>query len=175
MAIERNAGDIKQNVDKVAFFLAKNVSDGLCDLKGDVKEGLKETLIAAAKLDTDILKGFGETNLEMLKAHNILERQAADNSSTIRLEALKYKAELEHRMDTGFCAVQQKIDCKSAETNNLIRDLEACRIKESLAACNNENLFLKLKPAAVQYPVHHHPHLWTAGIGAGIGVGGATV
>jgi hypothetical protein len=85
-----------------------------------------------------------------------LERQAADNKASIEYRALKNKESLAKQMTEQHCEIkeltrqvscdlQQKIDQRANETNQLIRKLDTNRIRDSLNTTSTENLILRLK------------------------------
>jgi len=154
-AVERNGGECRQTTERTSAELRNIVANCCSDLKTGQKENLKEILLRSCETDSKLLQGFGETRLDLCKVENKLERQAADNSATIRLElcktadelareALKNKAELSAQMEMCCCDLKQKIDARANETNQLIRQLETDRIRDELAAAQQENLILRL-------------------------------
>jgi hypothetical protein len=102
----------------------------------------------------DIATGFGASSLEHCRDTGALSKQmsegfaatqleAAKNFAAIQLEAKQNKFELAQAMAECCCDIKERIATSAAATQQLIRENETSRLRDSLASANSENLFLR--------------------------------
>jgi hypothetical protein len=113
--------------------------------------GLKTQLSIENKItkNTFKLEKQAAENKEKLKLQSIkntckLEKQAAENFNASQLLAIQNKCEISKQLSDGFCEVKERIDCRTAETNELIKRLEIEKLREQLEFAKQEALIARL-------------------------------
>lgn len=144
LSIERNAGESRAQAERIA---------------GEVRSAINN-------VNQNVLLTSKDQLLEICKVEGALSRQAADNTASITLEALKNKealarqlaecccelkeltaaqsCEIKELIRSESCDIKERLDDRSTETNLLIRELDATKVRDSLNAANTENLILRL-------------------------------
>ncbi len=160
--LERVGGDVK-------LAICKDVSD----LRRELAFTNNDITKQIAGLDRDLLLTQKQSALELCQATKVLERQAADNMHQLTLESQNVRHGLSRQMDECCCSLKEKIESRFCDTKELIREIDANRLRDQLADAKLDNLFLRSRS-------NHHCTVnpsngggVTVGIGAGIGVGGS--
>lgn len=137
IATHKNAGDIKLLVAETSNKVRGETSTSFAALSGLVgREGLQSQLQAASNLK-DI----------QLQACEIAAASRLENDKQFALATLaasKNKEELASQIAECCCEVKAVVNSTAVATQNLIQATEAARIRDALAAANNENLILRL-------------------------------
>lgn len=156
VAIERNGADTRDLVNHTSYETRnllnhhhnssmaehKNTQVELTRVQGDLEKQAAEN---KAELQLDIQKSQTAIQSQAADLFAKLQKQACENFAALQLDAAKNKAELSAQLAECCCELKQKIDDSAAATQLLIRDLDAARIRDSLAAANTENLILRMQ------------------------------
>ena len=129
-----SAGEIREHV--IAQSIAQQRVTG---------EVTKQVCELQASLSRQIADVSGDIKLDACKNTREITKQAAEQFAAIQLEACKNKNDLARQLEECCCELKEKIDARAAETQGLIRSIEAQRVKDALAAATTENLILKMK------------------------------
>ena len=89
---------------------------------------------------------------QMADTRYSIERQASEYKCFIELDAHKNREALAKQMAEGLCDLREKIDERYNQTAQLVRELDTGRIRDKLAAVEQENLFYRLKAAGCCRP-----------------------
>ncbi len=154
-AIERNGGEARHTTEKSSAELRELIGTYGNMTQVAVKETLKEVLLGFKDAQLDAKSDNCKLAVQAEKNYGELKFQNESNTKDIRLdickstddlarEALKNKAELAAQIAECCCMVKEKIDMRASQTDALINALNTDRIRDSLAAAQQENLILRL-------------------------------
>lgn len=188
-----NAHGINQNINEGTRFLQKDLADSSRILQKDVTDstsfvrdsierfGLKNLessdrwgyrgVEATEHSSQKNLIAFKEQLLELEKAKQVLERQAADNKcsierqaaeNTCKIEMMQMKGQLEIQRQADQLAAQaakERAECccelkeliieKASATDDLIRQQALCALKDELAQARQEVLIARLSGTTI--------------------------
>ncbi len=155
-AIERNGGQTRESVERNSGELKNSISASAFETRGLIQGNANIHNLALKDIQLDICKSEKNQLFEMAKMQASIEKQASENTCHIQMEALKNKqdlstqlaeccCELKEKIDRCCCELKEKVDLRATETNLLLRELDSNRIKEQLAAAQQENFLLKLQ------------------------------
>jgi flagellar hook-basal body complex protein FliE len=108
----------------------------------------RDTILELTKdicgVQKDIAIGFGQGSLEHCRDTGALSKQMSEGFAAVQLEAAKNKFDLSKQLSDCCCEMKEKLIETASATQQLIRDQENNRLRDSLAAAANENLYLRL-------------------------------
>lgn len=108
----------------------------------------RDTILELTKdicgVQKDLVAGFGQGSLEHCRDTGALSKQMSEGFSAVQLEAAKNKFDLSKQLSDCCCEMKEKLIETASATQQLIRDQENNRLRDSLAAAANENLYLRL-------------------------------
>lgn len=108
----------------------------------------RDTILELTKdicgVEKEVIKGFGQGSLEHCRDTGSLSKQMSEGFSAVQLEAAKNKFDLSKQLSDCCCEMKEKLIETASATQQLIRDQENNRLRDSLAAAANENLYLRL-------------------------------
>ncbi len=154
-SLERNSAEIRSSIQRTAGETQNLISRTSTDILLSTKENLHEICKAQGSIERQAAENKACLLLEAEKNSRVLERQAADNASAIRLDlcqtenrltlqAAQNKADLASQIATCCCEVKEKIDTRANQTDLLVRELDVSRVRDALAAAQQDNLILRL-------------------------------
>jgi len=155
-----NAGNIKYSSLKNKTGLERQAGDNFANIQ--IKSQDNRHIIERQASDN-----LTHIQLRSLENKQVLERQAADYRSASQLEAFQNKEHLARQLAECCCEIKEmsirqfgdlkeigyrnqaevllKMDAKSYETNNLIREVDTIRIRDKMRKYQEENLLYKLR------------------------------
>jgi hypothetical protein len=89
-----------------------------------------------------------QNQVELSKYFAISEREINKQFALATLAASENVAKLSSQIEECCCEVKAVVNSTAGDTQNLIQATEANRVREALAAVQQENLFLRLRPVA---------------------------
>jgi hypothetical protein len=174
-AVERNGSANLAATERVGTATLLSVERNSGEGRAQAERIAAEVRSLLGRNDSNILLTAKDNLLELCKAAGVLERQAADNTASIKLEALKNKealarqlaeccceikeqsaresCEIKELTRQESCDIKEKIDFRANETNLLVRELDTSRVRDDLTAANTENLILRLKKQCCTLPL----------------------
>jgi hypothetical protein len=118
--------------------------DTILELTKDICATQKEVAQGFAQGSLEHCRDTGALSKQMSDGFAAVQLEAAKNYSAIQLEAKQNKFELSRQLADCCCEMKEKLIETASATQQLIRDQENNRLRDSLAAANNENLYLRL-------------------------------
>lgn len=163
--IERNSGKIMTTDMNVS----EETRNELYEHNTSTINGATEILLNdnqnANNVEFQASKNVYTTKKNLAFVESALELQAVKDAACIQFEALKLQAETEAEMAECCCELKEQVSKTDYDTQQMARDLESKRLRESLSAATTENLLNKLKPHCRRSrsrsisPTHsHHSH-----------------
>jgi len=89
-----------------------------------------------------------QNQVELSKYFAISEREVNKQFALATLAASENAAKIQAQVAECCCEVKAVVNSTAGDTQNLIQANEANRVREALAAAQQENLFLRLRPVA---------------------------
>jgi hypothetical protein len=89
-----------------------------------------------------------QNQVELSKYFAISEREINKQFALATLAASENAAKIQAQVAECCCEVKAVVNSTAGDTQNLIQATEANRVREALAAVQQENLFLRLRPVA---------------------------
>lgn len=89
-----------------------------------------------------------QNQVELSKYFAISEREINKQFALATLAASENAAKIQAQVAECCCEVKAVVNSTAGDTQNLIQATEANRVRESLAAAQQENLYLRLRPVA---------------------------
>jgi hypothetical protein len=174
---ERHAFHTQAQVDRLGHGQANLIAAGFLEGRNGATANLlaaKDAQIAATKTEGAILANLTAVNgalagsiastrealsglvgnlalqnqVELSKYFAISEREMNKQFALATLAASENVAKLSSQIEECCCEVKAVVNSTAGDTQNLIQATEANRVREALAAAQQENLFLRLRPVA---------------------------
>lgn len=135
---------------------AKDAHIATVSARGDVLNSLTAVngALAASIAETrESVKGLVgnlalQNQVELSKYFAIAERENNKQFALATLAASENAAKIAAQVAECCCEVKAVVNSTAGDTQNLIQAQEANRVRESLAAAQQENLYLRLRPVA---------------------------
>lgn len=154
--LERKTDKLSESVERLGLANLSAIKEVKCDLGLAMERGHGELRSVIADTKSTVLLTSKESLLELCKAKNDLERQAADNRASIEYKALENRealarqlaeccCEIKEQQLRQHCEIKEKVDARATQTELLIREIDAQRIRDALTQANSENTFLRLQ------------------------------
>lgn len=89
-----------------------------------------------------------QNQVELSKYFAISEREMNKQFALATLAASENAAKIQAQVAECCCEVKAVVNSTAGDTQNLIQATDANRVRESLAAAQQENLYLRLRPVA---------------------------
>ena len=137
IAGHKNAGDLKLLVSESSNKARAETATSFAAISGLIGQTALQTQLQAANNLKDI----------QLQACEIAAASRLENDKQFALATLaasKNKEELAAQIAECCCEVKAVVNSTAVATQNLIQATEAARVRDALAAANNENLILRL-------------------------------
>jgi len=162
-SIERGNCTTQDRVDRDAFFVngelqrnAFEIREAQRSLLIGQKDNEIRTLQTKCSLQKAVGRGFQDTRLDianskecvtktMLENFAAVQLEAAKNYAAIQLDACRNKEALARQMAEGFCCLKDRVTETANTTQQLVRELDTNRIRDSLATANTNNLILQMR------------------------------
>jgi len=140
---ERNGGEARLIVERTAAETRGLVSNNFTQSQLSAKDIELRLAENKGSLKKQAAEYYGTLRLEVAQSRASVERQAVENYASLQLEACRTKDAIMSKMAECCCELKQKV----GETQQLVRELDAGRIRDALTAANTENLILRLSGA----------------------------
>jgi len=135
---------------------AKDAQLATCHSEGKILQNLTAvngSLAGSIAASRESLSGLVgnlalQNQVELSKYFAISEREMNKQFALATLAASENAAKIQAQVAECCCEVKAVVNSTAGDTQNLIQANEANRVREALAAAQQENLFLRLRPAA---------------------------
>lgn len=144
LSTERNFATLNTGLERSAAELRGLIDRNNMVTVSSSKDNALELLKAKSDLERQNCEGFAAVKLQGCENTNAIQIEAFRNKEALSKQIADCCCELKLLATKQHCDIQQKVDARATETQQLVRDSEANRVREALQACNQENLFLKM-------------------------------
>lgn len=129
---DRNFGEARIQIEKNA---------------GDIR---RDNLTSFAALDKFLCQNFDNATRDTLKGFADTQLDAARNTAALQLTAAQNAAKLSAELADCCCEVKELVRAEAGTTRELIRDGETQRLRDALAAANQELLTIRVGGVALR-------------------------
>jgi hypothetical protein len=126
-----------------------NVTSSKCELERQAAEykASLERQVAETKFSIERQAAEYKNSIEkeVIFSRCATERQIAETKNSIELDAHKNREAIQRQLSECCCELKEKVEDRFTQTVQLMRELDTGRLRDKLAAVEQENLFLRLQ------------------------------
>jgi hypothetical protein len=157
LAVASNSGESRAQAERIAAEMRGLISDNDAHVLLAAKDQLLEVCKVEGALERQAADNRASVVLDAHKNKEALARQLADCCCEIKEQALEQSCQVKELTRAQACNLKERIEAKTNETNQLIRELDTIKLREELSHAQTENLLFKVnRPFGYNRKVYVH-------------------